>query len=224
MACDNVVLAETASPREYAECLAHLAERSFVQRGISLAQALIGRIAQTSHRIAQILDANRPKTSSRTWKPAVSMMVGAGVLCSVWAARTPELVGFENAKSGVEFASSLPDQQVRVPVTSAALLQRSTPEQKTPKAAPAKLSRRSHQQNATSGPQLAARSEKITDPLVHLSSIRTNSALVSETVFVFIQSGDRIPGDVQIYHIQMWRVMILPVPEAVSSKSPSKTT
>ena len=48
MACDDAVLAETESPRAYAECLAHLAERSFVQRSLALAQAAIGRFHQTA--------------------------------------------------------------------------------------------------------------------------------------------------------------------------------
>src|SRR5690348_8041129 len=143
MACDDAVLAETESPREYAECLAHLAEMSFVQRGIALAQALIGRIGQTSHRVAQILDVNRPKGNARAWKPAISAAVGAGLLCSIWAARGPELVGFDNpTPNKVEWANSIPDR-VSVPMTGAKLVQRSTPEWTNAKAVPAKLSRRS---------------------------------------------------------------------------------
>ena len=64
MACDDAVMAETASPRAYAECLAHLAEKTLIQRGVALAQAALGRIRQTSLRVAQILDGNR--SSQRT--------------------------------------------------------------------------------------------------------------------------------------------------------------
>lgn len=71
MACDDAVLTETNSPRAYAECLANLAERSFVRRSLALAQAALGRIRQTSQRISEILDVNRPKGSSSAWKPAV---------------------------------------------------------------------------------------------------------------------------------------------------------
>ena len=107
IACDDAVLTETQSPRAYAQCLAHLAERSFVQRGIALAQALVGRVAQTSQRVAQILDVNRPKGSSRIWKPAVSAMAGVAMLCSVWLVKTPELVGFEATNgSATEFAGT----------------------------------------------------------------------------------------------------------------------
>ena len=43
MACDEAVLAETENPRAYAECLVSLAEKSFVRRGLALAQAVVGR-------------------------------------------------------------------------------------------------------------------------------------------------------------------------------------
>ena len=42
MACDDLVLAKTASPRAYAECLVSLAEKNLLQRGIALAQAAVG--------------------------------------------------------------------------------------------------------------------------------------------------------------------------------------
>jgi len=84
MACDDAVLAETARPRAYAECLAHLAEktllqrsmvhRTLAQRSVALAQAALGRVRQTSLRVAQILDVNRPTGRARSWKPAVSLV------------------------------------------------------------------------------------------------------------------------------------------------------
>ena len=121
------------------QCLAHLAELSFVQRGIALAQAFVGRIGQTSQRVAQILDVNRPKGNARAWKPAISAVVGAGMLCSVWAARGPELVGFDNpTPNKVEVANSLADR-VSVPMTNAKLVQRSTPEWTNAKASPGKV-------------------------------------------------------------------------------------
>jgi hypothetical protein len=93
-----------------------------------------------------------------------------------------------------------------------------------PKATPAKLSRKSHQKDATRGPELAVQVEKNTNPMVHLSSAKTNSTPMSETVFVFIQSGDRISPDGQVYRIQMWRVMIFSAPEAVGSKTSNTKT
>src|ERR1700689_4887257 len=97
MACDDAVVAETASPRAYAECLAHLAEktllqRSLVQRGlaqrsVALAQAALGRIRHTSLRVAQILDGNRRTSSGRSWKPAVSFGAGFAIGSVAWVSR-----------------------------------------------------------------------------------------------------------------------------------------
>src|SRR5579862_547373 len=50
MGCDDLVLAETKStnPRAYAECLVSLAEKSFLRRGIALAQAAVDRLRNVS--------------------------------------------------------------------------------------------------------------------------------------------------------------------------------
>jgi beta-lactamase regulating signal transducer with metallopeptidase domain len=222
VACDDAVLAETESPRAYAECLAHLAERSFLQKSVSLAQALVGRVAQTSQRVAQILDVNRPESTSRIWKPAVSAMVGVGMLCSVWVARTPELVGFKsNNMPSVEFSRSL-QERVTVPATNAKLVQRSTPEQTHTRAIPAKLSSKPAQRKVR-GPQLAIRAQN-SGSLVHLSSMNSKSAPISETLFVFIESGQNDFAEPQVYRVQMWRVTVLPASDAVGSKTPSKKT
>jgi beta-lactamase regulating signal transducer with metallopeptidase domain len=105
MACDDAVLAETASPRAYAECLAHLAEKTLVQRSVALAQAALGRIRQTSLRVAQILDANRPAiTNSNSkmrsaWKPAVSLVAGFAIVCVLGISRAPKLVAFRDVET-----------------------------------------------------------------------------------------------------------------------------
>lgn len=225
MACDDAVLAETESPREYAECLAHLAEMSFVQRGIALAQALVGRIAQTSERVAQILDVNRPKGNAPAWKPAISAAVGVGVLCSVWAARAPELVGFDNGTTNkIELANSLADR-VSVPVTNAKLVQRSTPAWTNAKAVPAKLSRRPVQRNPiANATRPVTRHYEVASNLIHLSALKPQSTPMSETVFVMIESRELGPGNAEVYRIQMWHVTVLPLTEAVGSKTPSKKT
>src|SRR5579871_821213 len=95
MACDDAVLAETASPRAYAECLAHLAERSFVERSVALAQAALGKVHQTSLRVAQILDANRP--AGRARRPVVSLVAAFALACAVFAARSPKLIAFQES-------------------------------------------------------------------------------------------------------------------------------
>jgi beta-lactamase regulating signal transducer with metallopeptidase domain len=93
MACDDAVLVQSGTPAGYAECLAHVAERSFVRRQIALAQAAVGRVRQLTARVTRILDPERPK-ATQLWKPAVPVVMVVALLCAVPASFTPELVGF----------------------------------------------------------------------------------------------------------------------------------
>jgi len=93
MACDDAVLVQSGTPAGYAECLAHVAERSFLRRQIALAQAAVGRVRQLTARVTRILDPERPK-ATQLWKPAVPIVMVVALLCAVPASFTPELVGF----------------------------------------------------------------------------------------------------------------------------------
>ena len=93
MACDDAVLVHSGTPAGYAECLAHVAERSFLRRQIALAQAAVGRVRQLTERVTRILDPDRP-AATQLWKPAVPVVMVVALLCSVPASFTPELVGF----------------------------------------------------------------------------------------------------------------------------------
>ena len=95
MACDDAVVAETGSPRSYAQCLTQVAEKSFLRRQIVLAQAAISRVKQLSSRVASILD-HQPSHTTRIWKPAIPLVVGVAVLCAVSASNTTELIGFSD--------------------------------------------------------------------------------------------------------------------------------
>src|ERR1700758_513401 len=98
MACDDMVLAHTANPRAYAECLVSLAEKNFLRRGLALAQAAVGRMRQTSLRVLQILDARRPN-GVRIWKPAPWVVAGFSVACLGVAAHAPKLVAFRDTST-----------------------------------------------------------------------------------------------------------------------------
>ena len=93
MACDDAVLVHSGTPADYAECLAHVAERSFLRRQIALAQAAVGRVRQLTERVTKILDPDRPQ-ATQLWKPAVPVVMVVALLCAVPASFTPELVGF----------------------------------------------------------------------------------------------------------------------------------
>src|SRR5882724_6419007 len=100
MACDDLVLAKTVSPRVYAECLVSLAEvlvkKSLLRRGFALAQAAVGRARHISLRVAQILDEKRPG-ATRVWRPAPGLLMGISLACLMALSDAPRLVSFENS-------------------------------------------------------------------------------------------------------------------------------
>lgn len=91
MACDDKVLEHTASPRTYAECLARVAEKSFMRRQIALAQAAVSRIRQLSLRVGRILDPKR-SGSTQSWKPAVPGVIALAVISGLSVSSAPDLV------------------------------------------------------------------------------------------------------------------------------------
>jgi beta-lactamase regulating signal transducer with metallopeptidase domain len=93
MACDDAVVAETANPHAYARCLVSLAERSLVRRGIAMAQAAISRAKDTSLRLAQILDIDRPN-ATRVFSPAVVAVMAFAGLCFLAVPNAPRLIAF----------------------------------------------------------------------------------------------------------------------------------
>jgi beta-lactamase regulating signal transducer with metallopeptidase domain len=105
MACDDAVLSQSSSPRAYAQCLARVAERSFLRRQIALAQAAVDRMRQLSLRVARILDGNRPR-STRLWKPAIPMVAVVALLCAISTSNTPDLVSLRDDQPAVASRSA----------------------------------------------------------------------------------------------------------------------
>ncbi len=108
MACDDIVLAQarSTSPRAYAECLVALAEKSFLRRGLVLAQAAVDRVRQVSLRVTQILDVNRPR-ATRVWRPAPVLVAGMSVVCLVALSNAPtRLVSFEGGAEPSSLAAN----------------------------------------------------------------------------------------------------------------------
>lgn len=103
MACDDAVLAATGNPRDYAQCLVSMAEKSFLRRGLALAQAAVHRMHHTTLRVSQILDANRPR-ATRVWKPALYSVAAFFVVCLVSLSHAPELVAFQDRTPDVAAA------------------------------------------------------------------------------------------------------------------------
>jgi len=96
MACDDFVLSQTSDPRAYAECLVAVAEKSFMRRGLALAQAAVGRLRQTTLRVTRILDGNR-RGAVRVWKPAVGLLAVSSMCVAAGLSHAPELVAFQDS-------------------------------------------------------------------------------------------------------------------------------
>ena len=224
MACDDAVLAETQSPRAYAECLAHLAEKSFLQRRIALAQAALGRVSQVSRRVAQILDPHRVHGDHRAWKSAVVLVAGFAVLCSIGISSAPQLIAFQNShSSSVPIADS--SDHLR-DVNSAVVTQASLVVPQPAKVALARVNEKSERKKSEQRPRpavLRSGASKSGDNLVHLSSLKSARAPMPQAVFVVIESSEQIYPDGQVYQIQMWRMTVLHTVGDPSSKPPRKT-
>lgn len=118
MACDDAVLARSGSARGYAECLARVAQRSFLRRQLALAQAAVGRVRQLTTRVAMILDPNRPRATG-LWKPAIPVVVVLTGLSAVPASMAPTFVHFADGTNKAAIASAKSEHLSEIPKVSA---------------------------------------------------------------------------------------------------------
>jgi beta-lactamase regulating signal transducer with metallopeptidase domain len=117
LACDDMVLEQTANARTYAASLVSIAEKVVAEkmrmgRALALAQSALGRVKEVSHRIAQILDTKRERTN-RGWRPALAMIGTLAVITVIGMPYAPELISFQNKTQTVfsataESVASLP--------------------------------------------------------------------------------------------------------------------
>jgi beta-lactamase regulating signal transducer with metallopeptidase domain len=98
MACDDVVLAENASPKAYAAFLISFAEKLQRTRSLALVQGLIGRMNQMSVRVAQILD-SRQTTRTAMRKPLLAAIAAVFVTALAAAPYAPRLVAFQSPQT-----------------------------------------------------------------------------------------------------------------------------
>jgi beta-lactamase regulating signal transducer with metallopeptidase domain len=95
IACDDIVLAQTAGPRVYASSLISFAEKLHNARTLALAQNLVSRMSHMSLRVTQILDEERLRRTG-LWKPVLALSAGMFSLVFLIAAYAPRFVAFED--------------------------------------------------------------------------------------------------------------------------------
>jgi beta-lactamase regulating signal transducer with metallopeptidase domain len=237
MACDDLVLSQTANPRAYAECLVSLAEKNFLQRGIAFAQAAVGRMRQTSLRVLQILDTRRSKAVG-IWKPAPWVVAGFSVVCLVGAEHAPRLVAFadpgaaridssiaSNASAGREYIPPV------VPVSFSVNDDRSNSAIR--KADNITVRRTAHRTKSeetvyrakavdrTSSQAVpAAYQERPAQPVFQRTSsvplVRTSGsnlggvAVIQQAVFVVVQDNPWSDGAPVVWRVSVWQVTVVP--------------
>jgi beta-lactamase regulating signal transducer with metallopeptidase domain len=101
MACDDIVLAQSASPKAYASFLVSFAGKLRNAHSLELAQALVSRMRQMSLRVAQILDEQRSRRTG-LWAPVVALNMGLVALVMGAAPYMPQWVVFRNPPSQIQ--------------------------------------------------------------------------------------------------------------------------
>jgi beta-lactamase regulating signal transducer with metallopeptidase domain len=239
MACDDLVLAQTANPRAYAECLVSLAEKNFLQRGVALAQAAVGRMRQTSLRVLQILDARRSKAVG-VWKPAPWVVAGFSLVCLIGAEHTPRLVAFSDPaplRVDSSIAGTYLGQQRSyvapvVPASFSVRDDRSNARNATPGAKPTRRADRAVVESA----KPAVVRAKVADPsvprafpagsrvkeaqpqigrasranLMRTSAGEVDKVVVQQAVFVVMQDDPYGNGGPVFWQVSVWRLTVLP--------------
>ena len=96
MSCDDLVLAQSRSARQYAACLVSLAEKTHAHRSLGLVQAAVSRLKHTAQRISKILD-GRDRTPKPLLKPAVVAAAVFGAVSFAAIQSTPQLISFRSS-------------------------------------------------------------------------------------------------------------------------------
>ncbi len=131
MACDDAVLASNFSPRAYAESLVGLAEKSFLRRGVQLAQAAVGHVQQLKTRIAEIMRKDRPG-NGRIRIPVFVVMAVATSFSVYSVSRAPQLFAFSSEPPQIAASRSDYQPAPRAAVAEAQLVKASFADNRQP--------------------------------------------------------------------------------------------
>jgi beta-lactamase regulating signal transducer with metallopeptidase domain len=236
IACDDVVLAESASPQSYAACLVHLAEKSALRRGIALVQAAVGRVRQTSLRVAQILNGDRLAAGRISWQPAISLAAVFAVVCVVGIARAPRLIAFNDVRPSAALASSLsaslPSITPKVQLASDAIRTSAFPlANGVPKPAHAiKAIAMFHSADPRPGSYAASdlrwtRTSRLSPntQAIHKASFRQNPAAAKAMFVVLEQDEYELSGN-SVRGVRVWYILLLNPPDDSAHGIPRKET
>ncbi len=225
MACDDAVIAETARPRAYAECLQRMAEKTLVRRTLALAQAAFGRVRQTSMRVAQILDANRPRKKAQLWKIAVPL-AGFVSFCALLGAKQPQLIAFQDGQSLAKEVRVAPYGNVRVTAASFVTGAKVVAPNQSLQAAGGKNTaahRSSHPAQIKNKPDTVFAQNHFFEPPMQLTNSRVMPAIPIETVLFVVESRITSTDGAPSYAIEVWHLTLLqPTKRSTGNAIPKK--
>jgi len=205
MACDEAVLAQTPNPHDYARCLKHVAEKSYLRRQLSLMQAMVSRMRQLSVRVASIMDVNRPG-GTRLWKPGVPVVLLAASLCGYSAWNAPALLTVKDAPAS---------QAITVPATNNAVKATNTAGAQTPPHVVLANATMAAARPAQAALHQVRHAPKA--PARNVSAVRTGDYVVAEQ-FIVTMTSDRNNN----WQVRMWQVRIVMPPDTPSNKPASR--
>ncbi len=228
MACDDAVLVQTSSPRAYAECLARLAEKNFIRRSLALAQAAVGQLGQTSLRVAQILDVNRPR-ATKVWKPAVSFVAVFAIACAASCfgrrSSSPSRTAAPRTLANVAAVPQPEVARAQMPVNPfvhspflhSAATRRQVGIGRPPAPRLRTLAANEKTRNGAAPNHAAILAFLATDgtrgqvvpAIVPVKDSGTSPVAVSETVVVFVVGGQRGSPDYVTYQMCVWHITVL---------------
>jgi hypothetical protein len=235
MACDDFVLASNPNPRAYAQCLVSVAEKSFLRRSLSLAQAAVGRMQQTTQRVARILDANRPG-ATRVWKPAFALVAAFSAVCLISMPRAPRLVAFEEKVPAISasalqappvFAESAAAPAKMVPATFHTPASRNTVSARNTLARTAKPQRQNHADftPAAAVPARLMQPEQVSAHVVLTSSEISSVGVSGASSVLFLMRTEQVASGQIIWSVAVWRVTLFhPVDRQIQKGITPKST
>lgn len=224
MACDDLVLAETANPRGYAKCLIGLLEKSLARRAVAMAQAAVHRAQEASLRLARILDAGRPNTKN-VWKPGLGCVSAFSLICLAVAPHTPEFVAFEQTPQVVHShapaAAPSREQFSGAMVIPAALHASSTLQPRESSKLHSTVVRPAVRQRAVVPrvlPSLKAHSEST--PMLAVSAAASETVMPPSETFLLIRTTERTGPDSWQWSVYVYRLVWTNPQENGSDKPP----
>ena len=197
IACDDAVLRTSNDRRGYAECLAHLAERSFLRRSLSMAQAAVSRVRETSRRVARILSGGSSAKPFGRYAATTVTVLAVGTVGALLHA--PEVVSFGNRQPAVTTAQYVPHRAMRAApkaINAAWHMKDASPKvEKVPAKAKARSMRPTMRTASVRTPAI----RQAHAPRVIQASI-VEQEIVSSS-FVVVMQGE---GQIAVWHITTW--------------------